>query len=535
MAKNTSTNFLIPAGVMLTVLIVAGASWWLSRDIDVQYGDVGPELSSAPKPKEAEADSTSDTIAAIKGQIDLNNQQNEERVSAAIAANKALQEEVDRLNRERELDKSAQRDAATAELAEQRAQNEALGSKVDELTNALLTRLDNVETRIDEQSLVSMEIPIDDGKEKERVYRSGERIPATELNDIVWLGSIDESVRSGYVTGGGAVNNLGDGIVAQAKDLKTGSLLRASNGTVADDANNSGAREFSQVNPNVRSSLVTAQRDAVQKQRVVEAQELESLVEPEPDSEPVYTIPDLSIGFNSSALTALVGRVYLDEDKITNPFEFKLVLGRNNVAANWQELPSEIQGMFFEGYATGDPLLSCVRGNITAASFLFKDGTIVPAYIGDPGSRPENDVYPANRIGYITDPRGNCIPGQFVTDAPKWLAANTLLAGAEGYARALRQQEIETSTIVDGTGATLIENITGEATRFAGASAAVGGVDVLNEYARERLGQVFEAVYVPPGHPVIVHLQQEIRIDRKKDARKITYPQNTGQSNAYLP
>ena len=527
-----SSNLLLPLLVIFTVLIVAAIGWFLSRDEGFKYGSVGPELSDDPMPEEAEADSTSNTIDAMRGQMEIVEQTVNERVNDTLEASEALQEELKQLSDERAAEQETLKSRTEAELEQQRLRNDELGSKIEELTDALLDRLQEVETQVQDRAGEAIEIAIGEGEEEHK-YRSGQRIPATDMTDIVWLVSLDESANRQQASGGD--QGVGEAVVNGANRLRTGSgLLSETN----DAANATGAGESSagvaanaRTNPNVRADLVDEERRTRQ---LAEDERRRAIVDPAPETEMVYTLPDLSIGFDSSALTALVGRVYVDESEITNPFEFKLVLGRDNVAANGQELPSEIEGMFFEGFATGDRLLSCVRGVITTASFLFRDGTVVPAYVGDPGSRPDNDVYPSGRIGYITDPRGNCIPGQFVSDAPKWLAANAVLAGAQGYAQALRQQEIETASIIDGSNVTVVENFTGEAGRFAGASALVGGIDVVNEYAQDRLDEIFEAVYVPPGHPVVVHLQQEIRIDRVPDARKVTYPNNSGQANAYL-
>ena len=529
-----SSNLLLPFGVILMVLIVAGLGWILSRDEGFNYGSVGPELSDDPMPEEAEADSTSNTIDAMRGQMEIVEQTVNQRVNETLEASEALQEELKELSDERATEQETLRARTEAELEEQRSRNEKLGTKIEELTNALLDRLQEVETQVQDRAGESIELAIGGESEGDVNYRSGQRIPATDLTDIVWLASLDESASRQQASGGG--QGVSEAVVNGANRLRTGSglLSETNDGADASDAGEptTGAAPNARTNPNVRANLVDEQRRT--RQLAEEDDRRRAVVDPEPETELVYTLPDLSIGFDSSALTALVGRVYVDESEITNPFEFKLVLGRDNVAANGQELPSEIEGMFFEGFATGDRLLSCVRGVITTASFLFRDGTVVPAYIGDPGSRPENDAYPAGRIGYITDPRGNCIPGQFVSDAPKWLAANAVLAGAQGYAQALRQQEIETASVIDGSGVTVVENFAGEAGRFAGASALVGGIDVVNEYAEQRLDEIFEAVYVPPGHPVVVHLQQEIRIDRVPDARQVTYPTNAGQANAYL-
>ena len=529
----TSNNPLVPILVMVTVVGIVGGFWWFTRDAPTNYGSVGPAMRETPAPREAEADSTSDTIEAVRGQIELV----EQRAAETLEENRRLVAEMKQLSEERAQERAEYEARLEGEIERQGVQydslGDTLGTQLGELSSAMTQRLAELEARLSEQETDVRAVPIGESAEAAPTYRSGQTVPATETLDIVWVepldsplaGNVDDSEGSG-----GIERELREG----ADTITGGRLLRASEGRGGRNDAGRGQRAESSgfvADPNVRTSLAAAHRFEEERR---EAARAAAIVEPSEEVERVYTLPDLSIGFDSTALTALVGRVYLDEDRVRNPFEFKIVLGRDNIAANYTDLPPEIEGMFFEGLATGDRLLSCVRGTLTAASFIFRDGTVVPAYIGDPGSRPENEAYPANRIGYITDPRGNCVPGQFVSDAPKWLAGTAVLAAAEGYALALRQQHIESASIVDGSGVTVVENFTGEAGEFAAASGLYGGINAVADYARERLGEVFEAVYVPPGQPVVVHLQQELRLDRNPDARQVVYPTQGGSRNARL-
>jgi integrating conjugative element protein (TIGR03752 family) len=240
---------------------------------------------------------------------------------------------------------------------------------------------------------------------------------------------------------------------------------------------------------------------------------------------PYYTLADLSALINSTTLTSLIGRVYLT-DEIKNPHPFKIVVGRDNLTANFKDLPAEIEGMIFEGYATGDWPLSCVRGTLNAATFVFNDGTVRSAYPGDAGSRPKDgEASVNNSIGYISDPWGNtCIPGERVTDAPKFLLQRALLAGAEGYASALKQEHIDNQTFTSPDGTTSsISSLTGDATKFAEANAYYTGIHETTEWIKERQKQSFDAIYAPSGQTVVINLQQELRLDLDPNGRKLNY------------
>lgn len=90
---------------------------------------------------------------------------------------------------------------------------------------------------------------------------------------------------------------------------------------------------------------------------------------------PFFTIAANSTLTNSVAMTALVGRVPIDNN-VTEPYPFKLLIGRDNLIANGIELP-DIEGAIVSGTASGDWTLSCVRGDVKSLTFVFSDGRIV--------------------------------------------------------------------------------------------------------------------------------------------------------------
>lgn len=80
------------------------------------------------------------------------------------------------------------------------------------------------------------------------------------------------------------------------------------------------------------------------------------------EATPVYTLPENSTLTGSRGMTALLGRVPID-GKVTDPYPFKVLIGKENLTANGIELP-DVEGAIVSGTATGDWVLSCVRGEV---------------------------------------------------------------------------------------------------------------------------------------------------------------------------
>ena len=93
-----------------------------------------------------------------------------------------------------------------------------------------------------------------------------------------------------------------------------------------------------------------------------------------PPPRPAYTIAENMALAGSTAFTALVGRIPI-RGTVQDPFPFYVLVGAENLAANGLELP-EVAGVIFRGTALGDWNLSCVRGRLLSATFVFRNGTI---------------------------------------------------------------------------------------------------------------------------------------------------------------
>lgn len=228
----------------------------------------------------------------------------------------------------------------------------------------------------------------------------------------------------------------------------------------------------------------------------------------------VYTLPENSTLMGSTSMTALLGRIPIG-NSVNDPYPFKVIIGRDNLIANGIELP-DVEQAIVSGTATGDWTLSCVRGDVKSMTFVFNDGRIATS--SSKGS---------DKIGWLSDPHGiPCVPGERKTNAPEYLSTHFLLAAAgaaaQGYSRA------QTTTIVDGDA--VIGAVTGQQGKYIVGQAMGQGIQETANWFKERYGQNFDAVYVPPGHPVAINIDKAIEIDYDLSGRKVKYGQSSRSS-----
>lgn len=232
----------------------------------------------------------------------------------------------------------------------------------------------------------------------------------------------------------------------------------------------------------------------------------------------VFTVAKDTTLLNAVAMTAMIGRIPVN-GTTPDPYPLKILVGKDNLAANGLELPG-IEGMVFSGLAFGDWNLSCVRAQLYSASFIFPDGTIVNHSSAD---KP---------LAHITDPHGNCVPGRFVTNAPAFLAQQSLLGGlsAAGAAYAEAQTATQTSAATGTTTSTVIgsigDKVLGEVVEDT--------TDEIRQWFLQRQKQSFDAVVVEPGANVAVHVDKALAIDHDEYARRLEYASRHQNSTADL-
>lgn len=255
---------------------------------------------------------------------------------------------------------------------------------------------------------------------------------------------------------------------------------------------------------------------------------------------PLATIPANATLFDATAMTALIGRAPVD-GRVVDPFPVKLIIGKTNLAANGHRIAG-IRGAVFSGRATGDWNLGCVRAAITSVLFVHDDGqtTYVDgntpldefgAASGPSGADSDGDFgTDGNPIGWLSDPQGNpCVKGQKITDAPKQIGLTTLLGVAKGAADAYANREVTTVTGNDGG---VTSSVTGDDADFIAGAAAAEGVSAGLDEIAARLRDRFDAIYVPPGARVAVHITRPIPIDHDPEGRRLNYPENAHAQNS---
>lgn len=193
--------------------------------------------------------------------------------------------------------------------------------------------------------------------------------------------------------------------------------------------------------------------------------------------DPVYTLPENSTLVGSTAMTALLGRIPVN-NKVTDPYPFKVMIGRDNLTANGIELP-DVEGAIVSGTASGDWTLSCVRGDVKSITFVFSDGTVrtVPSPSGrtdNSGSDNGGTSGNGGSIGWLSDDNGiPCISGTLKSNASTYLPTIGLLGLGTSAGDALTANQY-TSNTTDGGGIT--SALTGNAGQAVLGQALGGGL-----------------------------------------------------------
>ncbi|MBC8946553.1 TIGR03752 family integrating conjugative element protein [Xenorhabdus indica] len=230
----------------------------------------------------------------------------------------------------------------------------------------------------------------------------------------------------------------------------------------------------------------------------------------EENEKPVYTLPENATLVGSQAMTALLGRVPVN-GTVTDPYPFKILIGKDNLTANGIELP-EVEGAVVSGSASGDWTLSCVRGQVNSITFVFQDGTVRTL----PGTGQHQQG-----IGWLSDENGiPCISGERKSNASTYLPTLFALSAMNSAGDALNESQRTAQT--NGAGG-ITSALTGNAGQAALGKALAGGMNDITEWLKQRYSQTFDAVYVPPGAGVVVHITQSLAMDYETKGRKVHY------------
>ncbi|MDC9616096.1 TIGR03752 family integrating conjugative element protein [Xenorhabdus khoisanae] len=230
----------------------------------------------------------------------------------------------------------------------------------------------------------------------------------------------------------------------------------------------------------------------------------------EKNETPVYTLPENATLVGSQAMTALLGRVPVN-GTVTDPYPFKILIGKDNLTANGIELP-EVEGAVVSGSASGDWTLSCVRGQVNSITFVFNDGTV--RILPGKGQHQQG-------IGWLSDENGiPCISGERKSNASTYLPTLFALSAMNSAGDALNESQRTAQT--NGAGG-ITSALTGNAGQATLGKAMAGGMNDITEWLKQRYSQTFDAVYVPPGANVVVHITQSLAMDYETKGRKVRY------------
>ena len=227
---------------------------------------------------------------------------------------------------------------------------------------------------------------------------------------------------------------------------------------------------------------------------------------------PHYTIPPTTTLLNATALTALVGRIPVN-GRLQDPWRFKIIIGSENLAANGHRIP-QLTGMLWAGTARGDFSLSCVSGNVDTATFIFLDGTIQTTRAE---VNPENST---SGLGWISDEFGNpCISGELKSNALNYLAQSTLVNTAQATADALSNAQTESR--FDANTGESTTSVVGDINKFIAGYATRESLSEVSQWLNDRQLNSFDAIYIPAGQHVAIHIEEPILIDYDPSGRKI--------------
>ncbi len=232
---------------------------------------------------------------------------------------------------------------------------------------------------------------------------------------------------------------------------------------------------------------------------------------------PRYTINDAATLYTNASMTALLGKVPIDQ-KLVNPYRFKLITGGDNLAASGLNLPPGIRNIVWTGYTVGNRELSCVSGYLDTVTLVFEDGTISTTTVKRNNHRESNT---RKYLGYIADEWGKpCIRGELFSNANDYMKDRIALAALAAGADSVALGETSTVRNRDGDYQTILD---GDVGRFVLGRSISGGLKEAVEYVRARMRDAYDVVYVGTGRRFAVHVEDQIEFDYDPKGRKLDH------------
>lgn len=508
MKSNALVKFLVPLALMGTVLIGVKACSPAGEKAKTpaKAGNVLAELTPEDlKSMGIEGDTPQDTLRTLVGSLKtVTSRQNQ-----LDADNKTLAEENKTLKQTNlNVDERINQAVATSQAQANKDQGQLKG-QVQELTTQVGSLLQRLK---------------DNGDHGGSAGTGNAGGPGSDIP--VGLGL--DSGGTGYAT----PSSAGDGLLwVEPKD---GVAVDAS-GKPVGAGNGNSASGFNFATSFMDDNAITRQK-AELANKTGGGQTLNGNNSAEGPVDPVYTVPENATLIGSRAMTALLGRVPID-GKVTDPYPFKVLIGKDNLTANGIDLP-DVQGAVVSGTATGDWTLSCVRGSVTSITFVFTDGTVrtLPRPSGQTEStgnqNSSNGGNGGGSIGWLSDENGiPCLSGERKSNASTYLPTLFALSAGSAAGDALAQNQNTSQT--NGYGG-VTSTLTGDAGQAVLGKAVSGGMKETVDWVKARYGQTFDAIYVPPGMKVAVHITRQLAIDYEEKGRKVKYDFSLSQAGTGL-
>ncbi|MCE8005300.1 TIGR03752 family integrating conjugative element protein [Billgrantia ethanolica] len=472
MKSNGLLKILVPMLVVVVIMVMMRACSGGGGSREASDAKADPTLELTQDELLAlgvEGDTPQDTVATLVGQV----QSMRDDLERSRAESEALRQQNERLGEQaRNVDQQIE-SALRAERQRQETAARQRGREDQSMLSTLQQQLNQLQRRVEsrgEQNDLPIGLGLEGGGSPSRDSEGG----GAAASGLAWIEPMD------------ALEGSRRGSSEEALNFPT------SFGEAAGTAKSVGQRTASAV-----ESRVTGQPDA-------------STVEP------VYTVPENATLMGSLAMTALIGRVPVD-GTVTDPYPFKIVVGKDNLTANGIELP-EVQSAIMSGTATGDWTLSCVRGDVHSVTFVFEDGTVRTLPTPEDVNSGSGDS--RTKIGWISDGFGiPCVSGERSSNAKQYLGTQSLLTAAgAGVASLLSDDGDIVSTMnTDGSVSTAMSG--NQAVNQIMAS----GVNDMSRWVNRLYGEAFAAVFVPPGKEVAIHIDRELHIDYETQGRRVHY------------
>ena len=239
---------------------------------------------------------------------------------------------------------------------------------------------------------------------------------------------------------------------------------------------------------------------------------------------PVYTVPRNATLMGATAMTALLGRVPV-RGQVRDPMPFKVITGADNLAANGLSVPG-VEGMIWSGTAIGDWTLSCITGRLESVTFVFDDGRIRTVSSDDREQRDGD-----RSLGWISDAHGiPCISGERKSNAAAFLTQRFGVKLMEAAAQAAAAAE--TTTVIRDSGA-VSSSVAGDTGDYIMGKTLADASSEVAAWLQDRQAQNFDAVFVPAGRELAIHVDRELAIDRDPNGRRLTHETRSTSSHSH--